>query len=45
MYTDDGKHTIYDNVKPFNIVKADIKEFDDIKTASKFKISDEKIDD
>ena len=44
MYTDNGKHTIYDNVKPYNIVKADIKEFNDIKTTSRFKISDEKLD-
>ena len=44
MYTDNGKHTIYDNVKPYNIVKADIKELNDIKTTSRFKISDEKLD-
>ena len=44
MYTDDGKHTIFDNVKPYHIVNANIKEFDDIKTASSFKIINENLD-
>ena len=38
MYTDNGKKTIYDDVKPRKMVSVDIPEFNEIKTDNHFKI-------
>ena len=38
MYTDNGKKTIYDDVKPRKIVSVDIPEFNETKTNKHFDI-------
>jgi len=44
MYTDNGKKTIYDDVKPRKMVSVDIPEFNEIKTDNHFKIKNISLD-
>jgi hypothetical protein len=44
MYTDNGKKTIYDDVKPRKMVSVDIPEFNEIKTDNHFKMKNISLD-